>query len=147
MSSPLGTVLGDIVTTVEALTPPSSTEITYSEVDDVRGGIDSSDHRTFSFSLPSRGDIIAERGTALAEYEWRLDLGLTLLGVGRSARDHVAAVADEVVLICRAIDKKTDWAGNVTFAQVDAVSVAALNEETRATLVAFHLRVTTEETD
>jgi len=147
MSSPLGSALAAIVTTIEALTPPSATEVTYAEVDDVRGGTDASDDRTFGFALPQRADPIAEQGPAASTYEWRVDVGLVLLGRSNSARAHVAAVVDEVALISRAIDKKTDWPANVTFVQTDAVSVQALNEETRATLVAFHVRVTTQEAD
>ena len=124
MTAKIATILKTIVDTWEALTPPDRTGVTYRVNEAGELGSDVSDDRTFLFSLPSGPHPVAERGPEMTHCAWTFDAVLFLMLTGRSTRSRVSAVADEAVLLRRALDKAPHWGAGLI--DVNAVSYTHL---------------------
>lgn len=146
MSSPLTGVLDQIVTTWEALTPPSRTSVTYHMVDArarLRG--DAGD-RAFHFDLPVRLSIDGEAGATASQVRWGVRAELRLTQAGRSLEDLFDAVANESNLLSRAVEKTSSWPANV-IAVITQPTDPQREEDTGDALISIAMEVVTSETD
>lgn len=104
--SALAEVFGIIESTWEALTPPDRTEVTYARVDgpDLNDG--ASGDRCFWFEVQG-GTPTGEAGLAFTEYSHRITARVRLERAAYNQRDFEARIANEAVLLQRAIDRLT----------------------------------------
>ena len=151
MSSPIAALVDEIVTLVEAQTPPSNPNIPYKVVDDLKvmgeGRSDVSDDRRFSFSTPLNPDPTEQTGADMTVTMWEFELQLLLRFQGSNV-DRFKREANESILLQRAIHKNSNgWATagirSVELQPVLKGPTTGPNE----TLFLFPFRVRAEETD
>lgn len=147
MTSPLAAFYDVLESTIEALTPPDRTTVTYRHVDGHESPAGSSSDRQFWFPEPTSGDATAERGGAMTEYAHSISIVLKLVQDGYGIRERADRVANEAVLIARAIDKISEqsWGAGITEVITAGYTVEAGRRNDL--LVTFPLTVHTQETD
>lgn len=145
MASPVVAAIDTIKTVIIALTPPDRTAVLYAAYNG-RGEPDGEfSDRVFWFTVPSRAIPIAERGAALTQIEWLLDMRIRLSANPHSAETLAKAVANEGILLRRAFDKRsTSWGVGVLELIVDDVTIT---QDQHDAIINFPLRILTEETD
>lgn len=134
-----------IETALEALTPPSRTEVTYSHVDGQNRNEGSSGDRTFWIDIPTELEVQGEAGIQLSQIGWKFAIRVRLNLDGYSVRDQAKAVARESVLLFRGINKIPE-ASLPNGAAVFATGVATERLK-NSVIVSIAVDAWTEETD
>lgn len=143
--SPLVEAMRQIAEDIEAAVPPDRTDRPYHEIRDPSDRRGASRERGFVFGLPQQADVTAERGDAMTEIEWDLDVIVLVPMVGRARYELADAIATEGALLRRTIDKRSNWPAGVVAVIADGVR-SELDESGDAILT-IETRITTEEVD
>lgn len=145
MSTPVGPLMAQIATLWEALTPPDQTTETYRQIDNLE--TETGYNRNFTWDFAIREGTVAEGGDGqTASVAWTLRAELFITTTGRNAQEMVVAVADEVNLLVRTVERQTSWPSGVIEVVTDRVDEFNILP-TGDVIVTMVIRTVVEETD
>ena len=125
--SNLGSILTQIATDWEALTPPSETAAKYHLLDEQRDFQGESGHRGFFFDLPRRARTVLQNGST-ETIEWEVNAHVLLSAAGSSMADLADYVADESQLLAKTVENRSSWPANTDVVLVDNVDAEQVDD-------------------
>lgn len=145
MASPVVDWMSDVTSLWEALTPPTRTTVTYSEVTSKSVGSGTASHRKFFWHPPIRkASTLETSSSSLIEWEISAEIRLSINGL--SHVEFADAIANESNLLVRAVEKNSSWSAGVTEAIGEDVK-PEIDPESEDCVLVLTWRVTTYETD
>lgn len=147
MTTPLIALMTQIADDLEATTPPDRTTITYHECDG-RGMLSgTSGDRSFVFGLVTRADPSGERGPEMTQVTWHFPVVIRFGGSGRSLSARADAVASEINLLARQIEKRATWPSGVLEVITGEASPSDSEDDTGDCIYTLGISALVQETD